>query len=379
MMRMVVFALLITTAASADSVSIGVLGQQRTTAHASRALDGARLAISDSARMLKLRAVDALLTARSVQDEAQAGEAARELAGQGAAFILADLDAPLLLAASDAVGERALLFNVSAMDDRLRRADCRRNVFHAVPSHRMLADALAQYLATRQWRRVLLVSGTALEDALYMDAIRASAARFALRIADDRRWTFRAGSGRADTGHVNLQSEIPAFTKGPDYDVLIVVDAASEFGEQLAWRTARPRPIAGTHGLRATGFDPANEQWGAAQIHARFESLVGRRVGEVEYAAWAAVRAIAEAIVRSDARAPPQLAAQLTAGDFMISGFKGRGLSFRPWDRQMRQPILLVGPRQLVSASPQPGFLHRRSELDTLGDDEEERLCAQPS
>jgi hypothetical protein len=41
----------------------------------------------------------------------------------------------------------------------------------------------------------------------------------------------------------------------------------------------------------------------------------------------------------------------------------------------MRQPILIAGPRMLVSVSPQPGFLHRGSELDTLGVDREESRC----
>jgi hypothetical protein len=41
----------------------------------------------------------------------------------------------------------------------------------------------------------------------------------------------------------------------------------------------------------------------------------------------------------------------------------------------MRQPILLAGANLMVSASPQQGFLHRTSELDTLGTDREESKC----
>ena len=36
----------------------------------------------------------------------------------------------------------------------------------------------------------------------------------------------------------------------------------------------------------------------------------------------------------------------------------------------MRQPILLAAPRTLVSVSPQEGFLHQRTPLDSLGFDE---------
>ena len=67
--------------------------------------------------------------------------------------------------------------------------------------------------------------------------------------------------------------------------------------------------------------------------------------------------------------------AYLRGSDFLLSGFKGHGQSFRAWDGQMRQPVLIAGPRFLVSASPQLGYLHRDSELDTLGQDLEESRC----
>ena len=46
-----------------------------------------------------------------------------------------------------------------------------------------------------------------------------------------------------------------------------------------------------------------------------------------------------------------------------------------PWNQQMRQPILLAAPRILVSVSPQEGFLHQRTPLDSLGFDEPESNC----
>ena len=60
---------------------------------------------------------------------------------------------------------------------------------------------------------------------------------------------------------------------------------------------------------------------------------------------------------------------------FQLGAFKGEGLSFRTWNQQMRQPILLAAPRMLVSVSPQEGFLHQRTPLDTLGFDEPESKC----
>jgi ABC transporter substrate binding protein (PQQ-dependent alcohol dehydrogenase system) len=55
--------------------------------------------------------------------------------------------------------------------------------------------------------------------------------------------------------------------------------------------------------------------------------------------------------------------------------FKGQRLTLRDWNLQLRQPILLVDGRMVVSVSPQEGFLHQVSELDTLGIDRPETKC----
>ena len=62
------------------------------------------------------------------------------------------------------------------LDDRLREEDCRSNIVHVAPTRSMLADALAQYLVWKQWRKWLLVVGSHPEDKLYGDALRRSAA-----------------------------------------------------------------------------------------------------------------------------------------------------------------------------------------------------------
>jgi ABC transporter substrate binding protein (PQQ-dependent alcohol dehydrogenase system) len=63
------------------------------------------------------------------------------------------------------------------------------------------------------------------------------------------------------------------------------------------------------------------------------------------------------------------------SGRHFHAGYKGATLSFRSWDGQLRQPVLLADARALVSVSPQPGFLHQFSELDTLGIDKPETKC----
>ena len=317
-------------------------------------VSGARLGLADNNTTGRFTGQIFDLVERTVQRDGNLVDALRGLAAEGVRIVVADLDAPALLSAASAPEARDLLIlNSRAPDDRLREEDCRANVLHTLPSRSMLADGLAQYLVAKRWRRWFLVIGRHPGDKLYAEALRRAAKRFGAEIALEKEWSFQPGNARTDTGHVNLQSEIPAFTQVADYDVLVVADESDEFGDYLPDRTARPRPVAGTQGLIATGWSPVSEQWGATQLQSRFEKLAGRRMGAVDYAAWIAVRAVGEAAIRTKSSEPAAIGAYLRGPDFAVAGFKGQGQSFREWDGQMRQPILIAGSRLLVSVSPQ--------------------------
>lgn len=309
-----------------------------------------------------------------VADPDAAADAARELVGQGVRLLLADLGGEALLGVADAVPE-ALVLNVRAPDDALRGAECRANLLHLVPSRAMLADALAQYLAFKRWDDAALVVGRHVEDAAFADAFERAATRFGIEIVERRDWTREPGARRTDSGHLTEQSEIPTFTRFDDHDVLVAADEGDEFGEYLAYRTERPRPVVGTQGLVPTSWSRTHEQWGATQIQRRFEALAGRAMTPRDQAAWLGMRAIGEAVTRTSANDPESLRAHMLSEDFMLAGFKGVPLSFRDWNGQLRQPVLLTGERMLVSVSPQDGYLHQFSELDTLGLDRPESAC----
>lgn len=367
------------------TITIAVITQERAAVQPVSPLDrevtdegiaGARLGVADNATTGRFTGQRFTLAERTIPKDGSPAEAIRALALEGIRFVVADLDAPVLLAAASDEQARAMLFmNARAPDDNLRNEACRANILHTIPSRAMLADALAQYLMAKRWRRWFLVTGSGAGDKLLSDAYRRAARRFGAEIAAEKSWTFKPGHARTDTGHVTLQSEIPALTQVADHDVLVVADEANEFGDFLPGRTARPRPVAGTQGLVTTAWSPVSEQWGATQLQARFEKLAGRRMGAVDYAAWAAVRAVGEAATRSRSSDPAAIIDYLRSPDFALAGFKGQAQSFRAWDGQMRQPILIAGPRLLVSVSPQAGYLHQGSELDTLGADREESRC----
>jgi ABC transporter substrate binding protein (PQQ-dependent alcohol dehydrogenase system) len=91
--------------------------------------------------------------------------------------------------------------------------------------------------------------------------------------------------------------------------------------------------------------------------------------------AWTACRMIGEGASRSNATDPAKIMQEVKSADFGVAVYKGQKLSLRDWDWQLRQPILLSDGRTVVSVSPQPGFLHQVTALDTLGIDQPETKC----
>ncbi len=300
----------------------------------------------------------------------------RELAAKGVRLIVTDLtSAELLSVAGMPEAASATLFNTAAADDRLRGADCRANILHLPPSRAMLADALVQYLVAKRWRDLLLVIGRSDNDREFAADIRHAALKFQAHLVQEKSWTFIPGARRTDTGHFAIQAEVARFTQGISYDVLVVADEEDEFGDQLPYRTFDPRPVAGTQGLVPSAWARPHEQWGATQLQNRFLRQAKRWMTDRDYAAWMAVRAIGEAAARSKSADPAAIVAFMRTDGFELAAFKGARLSFRSWDGQLRQPVLLADARSLVSVSPQPGFLHQFSTLDTLGIDKPETKC----
>lgn len=265
--------------------------------------------------------------------------------------------------------QNKLLFDVASTDDALRGSDCRKNVFHLLPSRAMRADALAQYMLKKRWQKWFLVIGPQAEDQLYAAAIKRAAKRYGMKLVEEKVWNNTYDARRS------AQSDVPVFTQADDYDVLVVADEQGLFGEYLDYRTWSPRPVIGTQGLVASAWHRAHEQWGAVQLQNRFQEAAGRVMTEEDYAAYMAVRAIGEASVRSKSNQMQPIKDYLLSDHFALQAYKGVPLSFRVWDGQLRQPILLTAPRSLVSVAPIEGFLHPKTELDTLGYDQGETAC----
>jgi ABC transporter substrate binding protein (PQQ-dependent alcohol dehydrogenase system) len=339
-------------------------------------IQGARLGIADNRTTGRFTGQSFELIESITPENEDIAASFRGLVAKDVRLVVTDLAAPELLSiAGMPEAASVTLFNTAAPDDRLRGENCRANIMHLLPSRAMLADALVQYLVAKRWRDLLLVVGHGDGDREFAADVRHAAQKFQARHVQEKPWTFIPGAKRTDTGHFAIQAEVARFTQGVNYDVLVVADEEDEFGDQLSYRTFDPRPVVGTQGLVPTAWARPHEQWGATQLQNRFLRQAKRWMTDRDYAAWMAVRAIGEAAARLKTADPAAVVAFMRTDRFELAAFKGARLSFRSWDGQLRQPVLLADARSLVSVSPQPGFLHQFSVLDTLGIDKPETKC----
>jgi ABC transporter substrate binding protein (PQQ-dependent alcohol dehydrogenase system) len=340
-------------------------------------VQGARLAIKDNNDTGRFLGERFTLEEDVLPANGDVAAKAKEILKNGPAIIVADLKAADLLAVAGLPeAKNAIILNVRASDDALRQTECRNNLFHIIPDWAMRADALAQYLIWKKWPRWFVLKGTLPADQDYVAAVERAASRFGGKIVSERRYKFDTGASRSDTGYQQIQTQMPEATQGGgSYDVVWVADTDQAFGEYVPYRTYDAKPVVGTQGLTAVAWHPAYDQYAGRQLQDAFERFAKRDMTERDYTAWLAVRAIGEAATRSGKTGIAALRDYMLSDAFTVAGDKGVGMNFRKWDHQLRQPILIAGPRSVVSISPQEGFLHPKFLTDTLGYDQPETKC----
>lgn len=286
-------------------------------------------------------------------------------------FFILDLPGDVVAELSELTkDDGVLLINATAPDVRLRREACSRYLFHTAPSYAMQMDALVQYLVSKRWTRILMLEGPLPEDATVSEAFRDSADRHGAKIVDTRPFILGNDPRRRD------QNNIALLTGGRrDYDVVFVADTDGEFGRYVPYQTNRPRPVVGTTGLTPSWWHWSFERYGAPQLNSRFEKAHGRRMLDQDWGTWVAVRAIVQSVLRVRSTEFEKVTAFMRGDRLRIDGFKGPALSFRPWNNQLRQPILIATHDAMIKTAPVDGFLHETETLDTLGDDRANSSC----
>jgi len=291
-----------------------------------------------------------------------------------ASYVLFDMSAKQQLAVIDKVEGKSghkqrLYFNILSYDVTLRNEACRANLFHTLPSYAMRSDAFMQFLIKKKWNKLRLLEGNSEQDAAFASALRRSAKKYQLKFKQDSKWLLDGDLRRQASAEVSLLTQ-----KFGDYDVLFVADEWNDFARYIRYNTWQPRPIFGGDGLQSLTWSSVFEQWGASQLQSRFKALAKRLMQSQDYAAWIAMRAIDEVSVKTKFASLDKQKAYLINGA-ELAGFKGRPLSFRKWNGQLRQPIGLAHQSALVAMAPLEGFLHSRNELDGLGYDKGESSC----
>ena len=332
---------------------------------------GAEVSIDDAAALRRVLPVDFALARISVKSAVEVAPAVLQaIEKRDIHFFLIDAPAPAFAPLAAAVrGRDALMFNISAPEDSLRRDVCAAEIVHTFPSLAMSMDALVQVLVARNWRDVIVLEGPLPADAASAAAFARSAKKFGARVVAHQR--FKAGTDPREREQ-NNPTLLTALNR--DYDAVFVADEAFDFARTLPYRTQRPRPVVGSIDLEPVAWHWTWEHNGAPQVQARFAARSGgRHMESTDWAAWIAVKMIVQAGLRTRSTG---FRAQR---DFVLSGAfdgdKGLAVSVRAWDHQLRQAMLLASPYAVVATAPVENALHRTNELDTLGDDAPESPC----
>lgn len=285
-------------------------------------------------------------------------------------LVLTALDSPYLqdlLAYNATLKEPHLLINVTNRDNRLRQTSCSIMLFHTAPSDAQITDALGQWLLSKRLNRVFLIDGDTPEDSQWVNSFQRTAKRYKIQIETTKKWTFNTDLRRT------VSQDIPLFTQSSrPYDVVVVADTHQRFGQYVPYNTFYPRPVIGTAGLVADTWHPSIEQWGAKQLQNRFNDQYNRSMQHQDYDAYVAIRAIAYAVQQTQSMQANTIAKYMRGDAFQLAAYKGRKLTFRTYNGQLRMPIELTHPLGLVARAPHDGFMHPLTDLDTLGFDKRE-------
>ena len=333
-------------------------------------LQGARLSIIDRNKGAKFLNQKYILQEEISNNEKSLILAFEKFVNEKNVFVILNVENSLFLKLINHPLSKNVLFVNSANKNSLFRKNiCKKNVLHTIASNDMLSDALVQFLVKRNWKKWLTIKSKNDKDKEIELSFKKSAKKFGGEIVEEKIWEETSDIRR------KAQSEMPSFTQSKDHDVVILFDYYGDFGEYVYFNTWRPRPIAGTQGLRAVTWHKVIEAWGAAQLQNRFEAYSNRWMNSKDYASYIAIKSISTAIFATKTISLKENIKYIYSDAFKLGSYKGRTLSFRKFNGQLRQPIALIHPRALVSTSPQLGFLHPLTDLDTLGISKYEMDC----
>ena len=336
-----------------------------------RPFAGALVAYGESEKLFDILGKEIEISRFVVKDNEEMLNKIKGLVSQNTHFFIIDADSSFFKKIPEFDLKNIAIFNITEPDDSLRQENCDSRVFHTIPSYSMLSDALAQYLVFKNWKKILLLKGPHEEDTIIADSFINSSNKYGLDIIETKDFILSNDPRKREENNLAL------LTIGKKYDVIYLADSDGEFGRYLPYSTKNPNLVIGSTGLTAETWHWSFERHGAPQLNSRFADIDdSRRMSNFDWAAWAAVNTIFKSSMKSKSVDSKKIIDFFKSDKFGLDGFKGPRLSFRMWDNQMRQPILLSTHNALIYKTPIEGFLHEKNDLDTLGSDELETRCS---
>jgi ABC transporter substrate binding protein (PQQ-dependent alcohol dehydrogenase system) len=335
-----------------------------------RAYAGAQLAIQELEQFTRIANAHFSLERHSLANATEMVKTIVQMRDKGSHFFL--LDAPSSVISEVArltLGENVYLFNTTSISDELRNESCQKHLFHIAASRAMKTDAVAQYLVERKWTKVLVLRGPLKQDSLMASAFERSAMLFGLKIVETSDFVL------GNDPRAREQNDLDFLTGNKRYDAVFVADSDGEFALSVPYATREPAAVVGAAGIIPRVWHWTYFRHGAPQVHGRFERMHMRRMGEPDWGAWVSLKTIAMAIARSKSTNPAEVANYLRNDKFRVDGSKGPGMGIRPWNNQLRQPLLLTTDNWTITRAPIKGFKHRTNDLDTLGYGIQDSTC----
>ena len=336
-----------------------------------RPLAGAKLGLKDIKPFQRMAKVKfKLMDMRIKNIDTAADEILNHIHENNIKIVLLDFPASELINIVSKISDLNIaVINISSKNNELRSFNCNKNLFHTIPSERMLTDSLAQYLSDKKWRKVLILTGPLEIDKAKSASFIESAKQFGLKIVDNRSFLLGNDPRARD------QNDLDFLTGSAKYDAVYISDTHREFSYKVPFATHIPSAVLGSSGLTPRAWHWSYLRHGAPQVHGRFERMNKRRMTEEDWAAWVGMRAIAEALVRFKNNENFSFQDAFVSEEFKLDGSKGPVLNFRKWNRQLRQPIMLSTDNWVTSIAPLESFVHRVNNLDTIGIDSKTSKC----
>ena len=336
-----------------------------------RPLAGAKLGLKDIKPFQRMAKVKfKLMDMRIKNIDTAADEILNHIHKNNIKIVLLDFPSSELINIVSRISDLNIaVINISSKNNELRSLKCNKNLFHTIPSERMLTDSLAQYLSDKKWRKVLILTGPLEIDKAKSASFIESAKQFGLKIVDNRSFLLGNDPRARD------QNDLDFLTGSAKYDAVYISDTHREFSYKVPFATHIPSAVIGSSGLTPRAWHWSYLRHGAPQVHGRFERMNKRRMTEEDWAAWVGMRAIAEALVRFKNNENFSFQDAFVSEEFKLDGSKGPVLNFRKWNRQLRQPIMLSTDNWVTSIAPLESFVHRVNNLDTIGIDSKTSKC----